>query len=133
MLMRLFAICTRLFAICRFMETVNHGFSIFSCFIKKLCILRILYLRWSTGGIYNQGSVICWRLFIITVIAGLSFINNHFIDFTKDFRSKAFAEIYHERWIKGQLFVIIFRITAKVLKVHRFQLFSLHLLYHKTL
>ena len=62
---------------------------------------------------------------IIIVILGSGFFDltllcvphDHLIDLTQHFRRQALAEIHHQRRIKGQLFVIIGRISAEILKI----------------
>ena len=62
---------------------------------------------------------------IIIVILGFGFFDltllcvphDHLIDLTQHFRRQALAEIHHQRRVKGQLFVIIARIPAEILKI----------------
>jgi len=48
-----FAVGARPFTLCRVMHFIYHFFCVFTGFIEQFCVLRILYLRGSTGGIDN--------------------------------------------------------------------------------
>ena len=81
------------------------------------------------GGVHDHraavsaGSRLAVR--IIIVILGFGFFDltllcvphDHLIDLTQHFRRQALAEIHHQRWVKGQLFVIIARLPAEILKI----------------
>ena len=81
------------------------------------------------GGVHDHSAAVSasFRLAvrITIVILGFGFFDltllcvphDHLIDLTQHFRRQALAEIHHQRRIKGQLFVIIARIPAEILKI----------------
>ena len=81
----------------------------------------------NTGALFatavSAGSRLAVR--IIIVILGFGFFaltllcvpHDHLIDLTQHFRRQALVEIHHQRRVKGQLFVIIARIPAEILRI----------------
>ncbi len=55
-----------------------------------------------------------FRLFCLTL---LRILYDHLIDLTQYLRRQPLAEVHHQRWVKGQLFVIIARVPTEVLKI----------------
>ena len=55
--------------------------------------------------------------FCIFCLTLLCVPHDHLIDLTQNFRRQPLAEIHHQGWIKGQLFVIIAGIPTEVLKI----------------
>ena len=81
------------------------------------------------GGVHDHraavsaGSRLAVRIIIVILEFGffdltlLCVPHDHLIDLTQYFRRQALAEIHHQRRVKGQLFVIIARIPAEILKI----------------
>ncbi len=53
---------------------------------------------------------------VIILFSGNS-TQDHLIDFTHNLRRQALTEVHHGGWIKGQMFVIIAGVSAKVLQI----------------
>ena len=81
----------------------------------------------NTGALFatavSAGSRLAVRIIIVILGFGSSDLtllcvpHDHLIDLTQHFRRQALAEIHHQRRIKGQLFIIIARIPAEILKI----------------
>ena len=81
----------------------------------------------NTGALFatavSAGSRLAVRIIIVILGFGSSDLtllcvpHDHLIDLTQHFRRQALAEIHHQRRVKGQLFVIIARIPAEILKI----------------
>ena len=123
-----FAIGTGLLAVGGAVENIQQLLSIFSGFIQKGNILGIPDIGRCAGGVHDHSAAVSAssRLAVrIIVILGFGFFDltllcvphDHLIDLTQHFRRQAPAEIHHQRRIKGQLFVIIARIPAEILKI----------------
>ena len=81
----------------------------------------------NTGALFatavSAGSRLAVRIIIVILGFGSSDLtllcvpHDHLIDLTQHFRRQALAEIHHQRRVKGQLFVIIARIPAEILRI----------------
>jgi len=81
----------------------------------------------NTGALFatavSAGSRLAVRIIIVILGFGSSDLtllcvpHDHLIDLTQHFRRQALVEIHHQRRVKGQLFVIIARIPAEILRI----------------
>ena len=81
----------------------------------------------NTGALFatavSAGSRLAVRIIIVILGFGSSDLtllcvpHDHLIDLTQHFRRQALVEIHHQRRVKGQLFIIIARIPAEILKI----------------
>ena len=101
------------------MEIIQKRLGVLSGLIEKRNILGITDIGRCTGGVHNHGAAVSacsWmiaRVIIVIPGFGLFFLTllcvlyDHLIDLTQHFRRQPLTEVHHQRWVKGQLFVII--------------------------
>ena len=124
-----FAVRSRLLSVRGIVKNIQKRFAVLPGLVEQGNILRITDIGRRAGGVHDHsasvsaGSRLAVR--IIIVILGFGFFDltllcvphDHLIDLTQHFRRQALAEIHHQRRIKGQLFIIITRIPAEILKI----------------
>ena len=54
---------------------------------------------------------------IVLFVLLFCFRDNHFVDFSKDFRGQAFPEMHHGGRIEGWLAIVVARVSAKILQI----------------
>ena len=123
-----FAVGARLLSVRGIVKNIQKRFGVLPGLVEQGNILRISDIGRRTGGVHDHSAAVSAgsRLAVrIIVILGFGFFDltllcvphDHLIDFTQHFRRQALAKIHHQRRIKGQLFVIIARIPAEILKI----------------
>ena len=87
------------------------------------CVCGILCISGNLCAAVSAGSRLAVSIIIVILSFGffdltlLCVPHDHLIDLTQHFRRQALAEIHHQRRVKGQLFIIIARIPAEILKI----------------
>ena len=110
------------------LQYINDLLGILASLIQKRHILRKPDIGRCTGRIHDQCTGIasaCGRIRIIIVVLLLGYffplldciLYNHLVDLAQHFRRQALAEVHHERWVKGQMFIVIAGITTEVLQI----------------
>ena len=113
-------------------KNIQKRFGVLPGLVEQGNILRITDIGRRAGGVHDHSAAVSassrLAVRIIIVILGFGFFDltllcvphDHLIDLTQHFQGQALAEIHHQRRIKGQLFVIIARIPAEILKIWGF-------------
>ena len=124
-----FAVGSRLLSARGIVKSVQKLFSVLPGLVEQGNILRITDIGRRAGGVHDHSAAVSassrLAVRIIIVILGFGFFDltllcvphDHLIDLTQHFRRQALAEIHHQRRVKGQLFIIIARIPAEILKI----------------
>ena len=122
------AVGARFLTIRGIMENIQKLLSVLSGLVEQRDVLRIADVRRCTSGVHNHGAAVaaCSRTAIRVIIAlgrssfaltRLRILHDHLIDLTKDFGGQPLTEIYHQGWVKRQLFIVISGIAAEVLQI----------------
>lgn len=125
---RFWAICRAGFTICEIMENIQKLLDALSGLIEQKNVLGIPNIRRCAGGVHDYSTTITassWVVVRVIVVFGFSLFfltllrvpDDHLINLTKHFRCQPLAEVHHQRWVKGQLFIIIVGVPTEVLRV----------------
>ena len=123
-----FTVGSRLLSVRGIVKNIQKRFGVLPGLVEQRNILRISDIGRCAGGVHDHSAAVSAgsRLAVrIIVILSFGFFDltllcvphNHLIDLTQHFRRQALAEIHHQSRVKGQLFVIIARIPAEILKI----------------
>ena len=123
------AVSPGLLPICGIMENIQNLLGVFSGLVEQGNILGITDIRRCAGSVHDHGAAVSAsssmgvRVIIVILGFGLFFLtilcvpHDHLVDFAQHLRRQPLAEVHHQRWVKGQLFVIIAGIPTEVLKI----------------
>ena len=124
-----FTVRSRLLSVRGIVKNIQKRFGVLPGHVEQGNILRITDIGRRTGGVHDHSAAVsassrlAVRIIIVILESGffdltlLCVPHDHLIDLTQYFRRQALAEIHHQRRVKGQLFVIIARIPAEILKI----------------